>query len=440
MAALRRDFLPLLEQGLLLSELLHDDGLTSAIRHAYGRAVRAVVGGPASEARTDDAPQRSDAECAVTTDLQDAADSGWLEQFDDRAGDIDEDGGHGRTGRGENSSQGSDSDRLGALHRVRDCGVQTHIALAPLSRTPLPPAGDSKSAEATAGAGFESPRTRMYASHFGVAWRVLFAPRRPAPHPAEPRNPATERGGARALPRLDSDTKALPALGVRRDSDRDRGVPTRCQPVAAPGVCRDSDSPGPRADSEEARRENEALSSLAADVWRLGPKASGLDSDRGSAAGVRSDSSGQQQPAGHTGVMAMGRCRRIEIDSKWASDTASASVRLTPQLSASGGDKRDMGLLVARCYLEGLACTCAMRIQQAVRARAARRAADTLRSEVVSQVLEDAIIVVQRQARCWIARRTRRNREAESVARSRYARLNLNLLFFLELCQCRSIL
>jgi hypothetical protein len=423
MAALRRDFLPLLEQGLLLSELLHDDGLTSAIRHAYARAVQAAVG-------TDETAEPSVAECPITA-------SECLDQFDDGAEGGSDDG---RAGDGGGSIN-SDSNELGrqaawpteqdpgisaaarlpsesgdVLHRTRDCGVQTHIALAPLSLTPLRPIFRGYSAEAPPAACSESPRTRLYASHFGVAWRVLFAPRRPTPPPAELCNPAT----ARARPRMDSDTAAaLPALGGRWDSGRDGGAPNRCQPGAAPYVGHDSDSTGPPVDSEVGRHDDAAFSRsrAASDAWRLVPKTSGPDSDRGG--GCTNPS--EQKFAANTGIVAVTRC--IEIKPEGGSGSANVNMGFTtpPAIGIDGRDnlKHDMRLLVATRYLEGLACTCAIRIQQAVRARAARRAADSLRSGMVARVLEEAMRVVQRQARCWIARRTRRNYVAKSVTLGR---------------------
>ena len=84
----------------------------------------------------------------------------------------------------------------------------------------------------------------------------------------------------------------------------------------------------------------------------------------------------------------------------------------------------------------------AQRIQRAVRGRAARRAAEARRRAEAARRAGEAMRVVQRRVRCWLAKEAlrRRRNEPEELERFEDERVRMPSLQIESLCEERSFL
>ena len=121
-----------------------------------------------------------------------------------------------------------------------------------------------------------------------------------------------------------------------------------------------------------------------------------------------------------------------------ASDvTGGANVGRRCGETGSGGQ-----VWVAARFLEALASMSAQRIQRAVRGRAARRAAEARRRAEAARRAGEAMRVVQRRVRCWLAKEAlrRRRNEPEELERFEDERVRMPSLQIESLCEERSFL
>lgn len=434
LAALRRDFFPALELGLLLSEqLVHDDGFAADIRGRYARAVQAAVGpGPKSK-NTDEGDYscgRAPHSSSSSLSPDDPAGqqrrrrrrrpaSASLSREDGLTANRDSDGG-GNIGvnqprsvlpklavsgpreqrrspdsdmANEIGSAGKETGSAGKLPGTCDCGMQTHIVRYPTPRAGprLPAAAASGGSGAVAGprADSPSPRTSIYTAHFGISWRVAFGPRPLITGPGD--------SGRGVVAAAAQDRLGMPfALGQRAVSAGERLARMPALPGAA-----GADGCWPLADAASSDRHGAArLADAHGDVTRirirLAEEAAALgglgDREVKGPAGARDSDLGRGQDGG-TGP--------------WTDSGATG-------LATEGG----MGWVAGR-YLQALAAAASARIQRTVRGRAARRAAAVRREARAAEAAAAAARAVQAAGRGWLARRECERRRGEPEKRAR---------------------